>query len=113
MPGPLTIITVPSDKKDLLICTDQFYRETVAATAAKALAPAVEAPGRKKADKTSRTHSSKCTSSECCAPVEDVSESSTSKSKKSKAAPPKTKKVSIKEDGTGGAFTISSALDSK
>ena len=25
MPGPLTIITVPSDKKDVLICTDQLY----------------------------------------------------------------------------------------
>ena len=46
-------------------------------------------------------------------PVEDVPESSTGKSKKSKAAPPETKKVSVKEDGTGGAFTISSTLDSK
>ena len=53
------------------------------------------------------------TSSECCAPVEDVPESSTSKSKKSKAAVLETKKVSVKEDGTGGAFTISPTLDSK
>ena len=27
MPGPLTIITVPNDKKDALICADQLYRE--------------------------------------------------------------------------------------
>ena len=53
------------------------------------------------------------TSSECCATVEDVPESSTGKSKKSRAMPPETKKVSVKEDGTGGAFTISSTLDSK
>ena len=39
--------------------------------------------------------------------------SSTSKSKKSRAEPPQTKKVSVWEDGTGGAFTISSTLDSK
>ena len=113
MLGPMTIITVPSDKKDVLICADQLYREAVAATAAKALASAAEAPGGKKTSKTSRTHFGKHTSSECCAPVEDVPESSTGKSKKSKAAPPETKKVSVKEDGTGGAFTISSTLDSK
>ena len=26
MPGPMTIITVPSDKKDALICAEQLYR---------------------------------------------------------------------------------------
>ena len=114
MPGPLTIITVPSDKKDVLICADQLYREAVAATVAKALAPAAEAPGRKKAGKTpsgktSDTHSGKRASSECSAPVEDVPESSTGKSKKSKAVPPETKKVPVKEYGTGRAFTISSS----
>ena len=123
MSGPLTIITVPSNKKDALICADQLYRETVAATTAKALAPAVVAPGEKKTGKTSSgktsfsktscTHSGKRASSECCAPVEDVPESSTGKSKKSRSAPPEIKKVSVKEDGTGGAFTISSTLDSK
>ena len=45
MPGPMTIITVPSDKKDALICADQLYREAVAATATKALAHAAEALG--------------------------------------------------------------------
>ena len=115
MPGPMTIITVPSDKKDALICADQLYQEAVAAAAAaKALAPAAEASGgKKKTGKTSSTHSGKRTSLECSAPVEDVPESSTGKSKKSRAAPPETKKVSVKEDGIGGAFTISSTLDSK
>ena len=114
MLGPMTVITAPIDKKDALICADQLYQEAVAATAAKALAPAAEAPGgKKKTGKTSRTHSGKRTSSECSAPVEDVPESSTGKSKKSRAAPPETKKVSVREDGTGGAFTISSTLDSK
>ena len=113
MLGPLTIISVPSDKKDALICTDQLYREAVAAAAAKALAPAAKAPGGKKTGKTSRTHSGKCTSSECCATIEDVIESSTDKSKRSRAEPPQTKKVPVGEDGTGGAFTIGSTLDSK
>ena len=114
MPGPLTIISVPSDKKDALICADQLYREAVAAAAAKALAPAAEAPrGKKKTGETTRTHSGKRTSSECSAPIEDVPESSTGKSKKSRATPAETKKVSVREDGTGGAFTISSTLDDK
>ena len=67
MPGPMNIITVPSDKKEALICADQLYREVVAATAAKALAPAAGAPKGKKTGKTSRTHSGKRTSSDCCA----------------------------------------------
>ena len=116
MPGPMTIITVPCDKKDALICADQLYQQAVAAAAtAKALAPTAGASGRqkKKTGETSGTHSGKRTSSECCATVEDVPESSTGKSKKSRAAPPETKKVSVREDGTGGAFTISSTLDSK
>ena len=114
MPGPFTIISVPSDKKDALICADQLYREAVTAAAVKAPAPAAEGPGgKKKPGKTSRTHSGKRTSSECCATVEDVPESSTGKSKKSRAEPPQTEKVSVREDGTGGAFTIGSTLDSK
>ena len=72
MPGPMNIITVPSDKKDALICADQLYLEAVAAAAAKSLAPAVEAPGGKKTGETPRTHSGKCTSLGCCAPVEDM-----------------------------------------
>ena len=114
MPVPMTIITVPSDKKDALICADLLYQEAVAAAAAKALAPATEAPGGKKGTgKISRTHSDKRTSSGCCAIVEDVPESSPGKSKKSRATPPEAKRVFVNEDGTGGAFTISSTLDSK
>ena len=116
MPGPVTIITVPSDKKDALICADQLYQQAVAAAAtAKALAPATGAPGRKKkkTGETSGTHSGKRTSSECSAPVKDMPESSADRNKKSRATPPGTKKVSVKEDGTGGAFTISSTLDNK
>jgi len=112
MPESMSISTVLSDKKDALICTDQLYREAVAAAAAKALAPAAEAPGgKKKTGKTSRILSGKRTSSECCATVEDVPESSTGKSRKSRAEPPQPEKVSVREDGTGGAFTISSTLD--
>jgi hypothetical protein len=116
MPGPITVLTVPCDKKDALICSDQIYRDAVVASAAKALAPAAETPrGKKKekSDKDSSTHSSKRTSSECCAAIEDVPKSSTGKKKKTKAAPQATKKVPAKEDGIGGTFTISSTLDKK
>ena len=114
MPGPLTIISVPSDKKDAPICADQLYREAVVAAVVKAPAPAAEAPGgKKKPGKTSRTHSGKRTSSECCATVEDVPKSSTDKSKRSRAESPQTKKVPVGEDGMGGAFTTGSTLDSK
>ena len=114
MPGPMTIITVPCDKKDALICADLLYREAVAATAAKALAPTAEAPGgkKKKTGEISDTHSGKRTSPECSPPVEDVPKSSTGGNKKPRAIPPGTK-VSVNEDGTGGAFTISSTLDDK
>jgi hypothetical protein len=114
MPGPLGVITVHSDKKDALICTDQLYREAVAAPAVNASAPAAGTPGgKKKTGKNPGVNSGKSTSPECCAPVEDAPESSTGKNKKSKAAPPETKRVPAKEDGTGGTFTISSTLDDK
>src|SRR4051812_1436274 len=114
MPGPLTIISVPSDKKDALICAEQLYRNAVAAAAVKAPAPAAEGPGGKKEPgKTSRTHTGKRTSSGCCATIEDVPESSADKSKGSRAEPPQTKKVPVAEDGTGGAFIIGSALNNK
>ena len=113
MLGPMNITTIPSDKKDVLICADQLYREAVAAAITKAPAPAVEAPGGKMTSKTPRTHSGKRTSSGCCASVENVPQSSAGKSKKSRATPPETKNVPVKEDGTGEAFTISSTLDGK
>ena len=60
--------------------------------------------GGKKTGETPRTHFSKRTSSGCCAPIEDVPKSSTGKSKKSRAAPPETKKVPVKEDGRGSFY---------
>src|SRR4051812_45877323 len=111
MPGPISVITVHGDKKDALICADKIYRDVAADTLA------AEAPGGKKtrikSGKCSGTHSGNRTSSECCAAVEDVPSSSTGKHKKGMAAPPATKKVGAKEDGTGGTFTISATLDSK
>ena len=114
MPGPISVISVPGDKKDALICADKIYREATAATDCKSLA--AEAPGGKKKTKSGKgsgAHSGKRTSSECCATVKDAPSSSTGKCKKTMAAPPETKKVSAKEDGTGGTFTISATLDPK
>src|SRR3954464_1727596 len=114
MPGPISVISVPGDKKDALICADKTYREAAAATDHKPLA--AEAPGGKKKTKPGKcsgAHSGQRTSSECCATIEDAPSSSTGKSKKLMAAPPTTKKVSAKEDGTGGTFTISATLDPK
>jgi hypothetical protein len=115
MPGPMSIITIHSDKKDAVICADKLYREAVAASAIKVLAPAGKSPGggkKKKTGKTSSEASGKRTL-ECSMPVEDIPESSTGKSKKTKASPPATKQVSAREDGTGGAFTVSATIDGK
>ena len=114
MPGPISVISFPGDKKDALICTDKIYREAAAATDRKS--PAVEAPGGKKktkSGKSSDAHSGKRTSSECCATIEDAPSSSSGKCKKAKTASPETKEVAAKEDGTGGTFTISATLDPK
>src|SRR3954464_3620573 len=43
MPGPISVITVPGDKKGALICADKIYREAAAATDRETLA--AEAPG--------------------------------------------------------------------
>jgi len=89
------------------------------APTAKALAPAAGAPEGKTTGKTSDPSKDSCTSSgkrassEHRITVEDVPESSANRNKKSRATPLGTKKVSVKEDGTGGAFTISSTLDDK
>ena len=40
MPGPLGVITIPSDEKDAIICVDKMYRDAVAVEAAAATAPA-------------------------------------------------------------------------
>ena len=98
MLGLMSIITVSCNKRDALTCVDQLYQEAVAVSAAKILAPATEkktgkalatdkAPG---SGKGSCTHSGKRASLECCVPAEDVPKSSTSKSNKSKVAPPET-----------------------
>nr|XP_040251666.1 uncharacterized protein LOC120968758 [Aegilops tauschii subsp. strangulata] len=92
------VISVNSDKKDVVICFDKLYRDAVAAEAAKVAAPAK----RKKSKKTSKTsskNSGKHASSECCAPVKDLPESSAGK--RSKATPPATKKVPAKENDPG------------
>ena len=36
MPGPMGVISMPSDKKDAMICMDKKYRDAVAAKAAEA-----------------------------------------------------------------------------
>src|SRR3954465_8513666 len=99
MPGPISGISVPGDKKDALIGADKIYREAAAAADHKPLA--AEALGGKKKTKPGKcsgAHSGQRTSSECCATVADPPSSSTGNSNKSMAAPPTTKKVSPKED---------------
>ena len=110
MPGPMGVISINSDKKDVILCVDKMYRDAVAAEAAKAPAPAKKKES-KKSGKTSSKDSGKRTSSECCAPVENLPECSAGK--RSKATAPATKKVLAREDGTDGTFTISATLDSK
>jgi hypothetical protein len=111
MPGPMGIISIPSDKKDAIICVDHMYQDTVAAEAAEATAPAKETKKGKKASRDAGKDSGKRASSECAAPVEELPESSTSK--RSKVASPTVKKFLARQDGTDGIFTISSTLNDK
>jgi hypothetical protein len=85
------IISIPSDKKDAVICVDKMYRDAVAAEAADIPAPTKETKKGKKASRDAGKDSGKRASSECAAPVEDLPESSTSK--RTKATPPAVKRV--------------------
>ena len=111
MPGPMGIISIPSDKKDAIICMDKMYRDAVAAEAAEATAPAKDTKKKNGAGVDAGKDSGKHASPECVAPVEELPECSTGK--RYKVAPPAMKKVPARQDGTGGAFTISSTLSEK
>jgi hypothetical protein len=111
MPGPVGVISIPSDEKDAIICVDKMYRDAVAAEAAAAAVPAKENRGKKKDNRDTSKESGKRTSSECAAPVDDLPESSNSK--RSKVAAPSVKKVPAGLAGIDGTFTISATLDDK
>ena len=110
IPGPMGVISIPSDKKDAIICMDKMYGDAVAAEAAKAAVPAKENKGRKDGKDTGK-ESGKRASPACAAPVDDLLESYTSK--RSKVSSPALKKVSGGLDSADGTFTISSTLDDK
>ena len=86
MPGPLGVITIPSDEKYAIICVDKMYRDAVAAEAA-AVVPAKENKGKKRDCRDSGKESGKRAPIECTAPVDDVPECSNSK--RSKVVAPK------------------------
>ena len=111
MPGPLGVITIPSDEKDAIICVDKMYRDAVAAEAAAATVPIRESKGKKRDCRTSGKEFGKRAPSECTAPVDDVSECSNIK--RSKVAAPQVKKVLEGLDGVDGTFTISATLVNK
>ena len=48
MPGPMGVLTIPSDEKDATICMDKMYWDTIAAEAAAVAVPAKEDRGNKK-----------------------------------------------------------------
>ena len=111
MPGPMGVISIPSDKKDAIICMDKMYRDAIAAEAAEAAVPAKENKKGRKASMDTSEESEKRVSPECAAPVDDLPESSTSK--RSKVAAPTVKMVPTGLVGTDRTFTISSTLDDK
>ena len=76
MPGLMGAISIPSDKKDVIICVDKMYREVVVEEVAEATAPPKESKKKKKASKDANKESGKHTSPECAAPVDDLPESS-------------------------------------
>ena len=111
MPGPLEVLTIPSDEKDAIICVDKMYRDAVTAEAMTATVPAKESKGKKQDCRTSGKEFVKCAPSECTAPIDDVPKSSNSK--RSKVAAPQVKKVPAGLASIDGTFTISATLDDK
>ena len=75
MSGLVGAISIPSNEKDAIICVDKMYRDAVAAEAAKAIVPAKEIKGKKKASRDTSKESGKRTSSEYVAPVDDLPKS--------------------------------------
>ena len=111
MPGPIGVISIPSDEKDTIICVDKMYREAVAVEATEATVPTKESKGKKKANKDANKESEKRTPSEYAAPVDDLPESSNSK--RSKVTAPQVNKVPAGLVGIDGTFTINATLDDK
>ena len=110
MPGPLGVLTIPSDEKDAIIYVDMMYRDAVATEAAGMTVPK-ESKGKKRDCRTSGKESGKRSPSECTAPVDDVPECSNSK--RSKVAAPQVKKVPARLAGVDGTSTISATLENK
>mgnify|MGYP005835398895 FL=1 len=79
MPGPLGVITIPSDEKDAIICVDRMYRDVVAIEVATVTDPAKENKGKRRGSRTPGKESGKRAPSECTTPVDDVPECSNSK----------------------------------
>ena len=46
MPGPMGVLTIPSDEKDAIICVDKMYQDAVAAKGAAAAVSAKEDRGK-------------------------------------------------------------------
>ena len=91
MPGPVGVISIPSDEKDAIICVDKMYQGAIATEATAGAVPAKENRGKKKNTRDTSKESGKRTSLECAVRVDDLSKSSISK--KSKVAAPHVKKV--------------------
>ena len=111
MPGPMGVLTIPSDAKDAIICMDKMYRDAVMTEDAELTTVTKESKKKKKGSKDACKESGKHTSPENVAPVDDLPESSNSK--RSKAATPTMKKVPAGLAGTDSTFTISSTLNDK
>jgi hypothetical protein len=79
MPGPMGIISIPSDKKDAIICVDKMYRDAVVAEAAETIAPAKDTKKKKEAGTSTGKDFGKHVSPECVALVEELPECSTGK----------------------------------
>nr|XP_020191238.1 uncharacterized protein LOC109776985 [Aegilops tauschii subsp. strangulata] len=111
MPGPMVVISIPSDKKDAIICVDKMYRDAVTAEAVEPAVPTKEKKKAKRANRDADKESGKHASPECAAPIDNFPKSSTSK--RSKVASSVVKKVPVGLGGASGTVTISSTLDDK
>ena len=68
MPGPLGVLTIPSNEKDVIICVEKMYSDVVAADAATEVVLAKESKGKKHDCRTSSKESGKCAPTDYTAP---------------------------------------------
>ena len=110
MPGPLGVLTIPSDEKDAIICVDKMYRDTSRQRPRRQQFPPRRAKGRNMIVGPLEKSSGSVPPPSARHPLTTCQ---SVPSKRSKVAAPQVKKVLVGLAGVDGTFTISTTLNDK